>query len=116
MQGDPKPAEPGMRHAATRLADLLARGRWWVAGAWFAIVLVSMPFAARQTEHLSGGGFEVPGSQSKAVEDALERDSAMQLMGRWNWWLPGWLDRVLPDLGFESESPVRGQARATAEL
>lgn len=39
--------------------------------------------------------------------------AAMQLMGRWNWWLPGWLDRVLPDLGFESESTVRGQARAT---
>lgn len=42
--------------------------------------------------------------------------AAMQLMGRLNWWLPGWLDRVLPDLGFESEGPVRGQARATAEL
>ena len=28
--------------------------------------------------------------------------AAMQLMGRWNWWLPGWLDRLLPDLGFES--------------
>jgi len=22
--------------------------------------------------------------------------AAMQLMGRWNWWLPGWLDRLLP--------------------
>jgi RND superfamily putative drug exporter len=27
--------------------------------------------------------------------------ATMQLMGRWNWWLPGWLDRRLPDLGFE---------------
>jgi RND superfamily putative drug exporter len=27
--------------------------------------------------------------------------AAMQLMGGWNWWLPGWLDRLLPDLGFE---------------
>jgi putative drug exporter of the RND superfamily len=26
----------------------------------------------------------------------------MQLLGGWNWWLPGWLDRLLPDLGFES--------------
>jgi uncharacterized membrane protein YdfJ with MMPL/SSD domain len=28
--------------------------------------------------------------------------AAMQLLGAWNWWLPGWLDRLLPDLGFES--------------
>ena len=27
--------------------------------------------------------------------------ATMQLMGKWNWWLPGWLDRLLPDLGFE---------------
>jgi RND superfamily putative drug exporter len=27
--------------------------------------------------------------------------AAMKLMGRWNWWMPGWLDRVLPNLSFE---------------
>jgi uncharacterized membrane protein YdfJ with MMPL/SSD domain len=32
--------------------------------------------------------------------------AAMQLMGRWNWWLPGWLDRLLPDLGFEGPAPA----------
>jgi RND superfamily putative drug exporter len=31
--------------------------------------------------------------------------AAMQLMGRWNWWLPGWLDRLLPDLRFEARRP-----------
>jgi RND superfamily putative drug exporter len=35
--------------------------------------------------------------------------AAMVLMGRWNWWLPRWLDRLLPDLGFES---ARAPARA----
>jgi uncharacterized membrane protein YdfJ with MMPL/SSD domain len=35
--------------------------------------------------------------------------AAMQLMGRWNWWLPGWLDRLLPDLGVEGgTSPNMG--------
>ncbi|RJQ45683.1 MAG: MMPL family transporter [Gaiellales bacterium] len=24
--------------------------------------------------------------------------ATMKLLGRWNWWLPGWLDRLLPDL------------------
>jgi RND superfamily putative drug exporter len=30
--------------------------------------------------------------------------AAMQLMGRWNWWLPGWLDRILPDFNVEGDS------------
>jgi RND superfamily putative drug exporter len=28
--------------------------------------------------------------------------AAMKLMGRWNWWMPSWLDRVLPRLSFEN--------------
>ncbi|HET8639838.1 MAG TPA: MMPL family transporter [Solirubrobacterales bacterium] len=35
-------------------------------------MLLALPFASRQTEHLTGGGFDVPGSQSKAVSEALE--------------------------------------------
>jgi RND superfamily putative drug exporter len=27
--------------------------------------------------------------------------AAMELLGEWNWWLPGWLDRVLPHVGLE---------------
>ncbi|MGH2951349.1 MAG: MMPL family transporter, partial [Solirubrobacterales bacterium] len=34
--------------------------------------------------------------------------AAMQLMGRWNWWLPGWLDRILPRLSFEAGAPKPG--------
>jgi putative drug exporter of the RND superfamily len=41
--------------------------------------------------------------------------AAMRLMGKWNWWLPGWLDRILPkvsvegagDPGTETEREVR---------
>src|SRR5262249_31774381 len=31
----------------------------------------------------------------------------MQLMGRANWWFPGWLDRLLPHLHVESEEHER---------
>jgi RND superfamily putative drug exporter len=42
--------------------------------------------------------------------------AAMQLMGSWNWWLPGWLDRLLPDLGFERhEAPADDGASAPAQ-
>ena len=27
--------------------------------------------------------------------------AAMKLMGDWNWWMPSWLDRLIPDLSFE---------------
>ncbi|HEU4904729.1 MAG TPA: MMPL family transporter [Solirubrobacterales bacterium] len=27
--------------------------------------------------------------------------AAMKLMGEWNWWMPSWLDRMLPRLSFE---------------
>ncbi len=35
--------------------------------------------------------------------------ATMQLMGRWNWWLPAWLDRVLPNISIEG-SPEMGAA------
>jgi RND superfamily putative drug exporter len=28
--------------------------------------------------------------------------ATMSLLGRANWWLPGWLDRILPHLDLES--------------
>ena len=37
-------------------------------------MLLALPLAARQTEHLTGGGFDVPGSQSQAVSESLERE------------------------------------------
>ena len=39
--------------------------------------------------------------------------ATMRLMGRWNWWLPRWLDRILPNVSLEGEvAPVAGQAAA----
>ncbi|HWB68676.1 MAG TPA: MMPL family transporter, partial [Solirubrobacterales bacterium] len=58
----------------TRLAEFLGRRRRLVLFAWVLIVVLALPFASRQTEHLTGGGFDVPGSQSKAVSDALQNE------------------------------------------
>ncbi len=30
--------------------------------------------------------------------------STMAILGRWNWWLPSWLDRILPNLDVETPS------------
>src|SRR5262245_9718727 len=64
-------ANQPMRDGMTRLAGVLGRRRRWVLGIWIAIVVLALPFAAKQTEHLTGGGFDVPGSESKAVADAM---------------------------------------------
>jgi RND superfamily putative drug exporter len=57
-----------------RLDALIRRRRGLFLGAWALILIAAFPFAARQSEHLSGGGFDVPGSQSVAVQQAVERD------------------------------------------
>jgi uncharacterized membrane protein YdfJ with MMPL/SSD domain len=70
-----------MRDSMNRLAGFLGRRRRWVVGAWVLVVLLALPFAAKQTEHLTGGGFDVPGSQSLAVSEALQRDFGSQADG-----------------------------------
>jgi len=70
-----------MRDLMVKLAGLLGRHRRWVLLGWIAVVVVALPLASRQTEHLTGGGFDVPGSQSKAVGDSLQRDFGRQADG-----------------------------------
>src|SRR4051794_34321796 len=63
-----------MRDFMVKLAGFLGRRRRWVLLAWIAVVALALPLASHQTDHLTGGGFDVPGSQSKAVSDSLQRD------------------------------------------
>jgi len=65
----------------TRLAAFLARRRRWVIAAWLLVVICALPFAAKQTDHLTGGGFDVPGSQSQAVSESLQRNFGAQSNG-----------------------------------
>ena len=38
--------------------------------------------------------------------------AAMKLLGDWNWWMPSWLDRALPELSFEHGAPEPGARRS----
>ena len=62
-----------MQSAMLRLDGLLRRRRRLVLIAWAAVLIAAVPFAARQSEDLSSGGFDVPGSQSAEVAGALDR-------------------------------------------
>jgi RND superfamily putative drug exporter len=56
-----------------RLAGAVQRRRRLVLAAWLLLLLASLPFAARQTENLTGGGFDVPGTGSAKVEEEIDR-------------------------------------------
>ncbi len=62
-----------MREFMVKLAGFLGRHRRLVLLAWIAVVAVALPIASHQTDHLTGGGFDVPGSESKSVNDSIER-------------------------------------------
>jgi putative drug exporter of the RND superfamily len=38
--------------------------------------------------------------------------AVMQLLGKWNWWIPGWLERRLPRLDVEPVAPAGAEGRA----
>jgi len=63
-----------MRDFMVRLARFLGRRRRWVLAGWVVVVAIALPISMHQTDHLTGGGFDVPGSESKAVSDSLKND------------------------------------------
>ena len=62
-----------MQSAMNRLSAFVRRRRKLVAITWLVVLLASIPFASRQTENLTGGGFEAPGSGSAEVDHAVKR-------------------------------------------
>src|SRR5215203_1588367 len=72
------PRSSRMQTVMLRLDSFLRRHRRAVLIAWVVVLLAAVPFAARQSEDLSSGGFGVPGSQSAEVDAALERFPGVQ--------------------------------------
>ena len=56
-----------------RLSSGLRRYRWAVFAAWLLLLVPSVYLAMNQSSHLTGGGFEVEGSQSLRVQRELEQ-------------------------------------------
>ncbi|HEX6618811.1 MAG TPA: MMPL family transporter [Solirubrobacteraceae bacterium] len=56
-----------------RLSAFVRHRRKLVAIVWLVLLLVSVPFASRQTENLTGGGFEAPGTGSAEVDQQVKR-------------------------------------------
>lgn len=56
-----------------RLSSSLRRFRWAVFAAWLLLLVPSIYLALNQSSNLTGGGFEVEGSQSLQVQRQLEQ-------------------------------------------
>ena len=54
-----------------RLTAVIERRRRIVIAVWLVLLVAAAPLAMRQTEHLTSGGFAVPGSDSEAVDRGL---------------------------------------------
>jgi uncharacterized membrane protein YdfJ with MMPL/SSD domain len=67
-----------MQAAVDKLSGFLERRRFLVLSVWVALLLAAAPFAAKQTDHLTSGGFLVPGSESDVVDSNLERFDGAQ--------------------------------------
>ncbi len=94
-----------MHDFMVKLAGFLGRRRRLVLLAWVGVVALALPFAMNQTDHLTGGGFDVPGSESKAVSDSLQRDFAEETGGI------SVLLRAEPGAGAAAEAAAIGRVR-----
>ena len=60
-----------MQSAIDRLTAAIERRRTIVIVLWLVVLSAAIPFAMRQTDNLTSGGFVVPGSDSAAVDRGL---------------------------------------------
>ncbi len=61
-----------MQSVMMRTSDYLRRYRWLTVAVWLILIISAVGLVAGQGERLTGGGFEVAGSQSLTVHDAME--------------------------------------------
>jgi uncharacterized membrane protein YdfJ with MMPL/SSD domain len=63
-----------VERSLARLAGVVSRRRRTVFAVWVALLAAGGWFSLHQSDFLSGGGWEVPGSPSVQVSDALQKD------------------------------------------
>ena len=75
------------------------------AAAIMVVVFASFVFDDSRTVKMFGLGLAVAVLLDATVVRMLLVPSTMALLGERNWWLPRWLDRLLPRFTVEAESP-----------
>ena len=88
------------RDNPTAVAHGLERSGRIVTSAALIVILVAGSFAFADIVLIKalGVGIAIAVALDATIVRALLVPATMRLLGRWNWWLPAWLDRRLPAL------------------
>jgi RND superfamily putative drug exporter len=91
---------------ATSVAQGLRASAGTISSAALIMVAVFGVFAGTGTPSIKeiGVGMSVAIALDATLVRLILVPATMEIMGRWNWWLPGRLDRLLPHAGFEGRS------------
>jgi RND superfamily putative drug exporter len=76
------------------------------AAAIMVVVFGSFVLESDRTLKLMGLGLAVAIFLDATIVRMLLVPATMELLGDWNWWLPGWLDRILPEVAVEKALDV----------
>ncbi len=73
-----------------------------ITGAGAILILVAAGFVAADIVMIKaiGLGLAIAVFVDITIVRGLAAPALMRIFGRWNWWMPGWLDRVLPDVSY----------------
>ena len=87
---------------ATAVAEGLARTAGVITGAALIMVTVFAAFALAQTITIKsiGVGMAIAVALDATIIRVFLVPATMRLLGRWNWWAPGVLDRIVSRVGF----------------
>ncbi|MDE0499618.1 MAG: MMPL family transporter [Acidimicrobiaceae bacterium] len=83
------------------------------AAAIMVVVFGSFVLEDNRVIKLFGFGLAAAIAFDATVVRMLIVPSTMELLGARNWWLPAWLDRIIPNLRVEGELPDRDSAAAS---
>jgi uncharacterized membrane protein YdfJ with MMPL/SSD domain len=94
------------------VAEGLRASAGTISSAALIMVAVFSAFAFTGTPSIKeiGVGLSVAIALDATLVRLILVPATMEIMGRWNWWLPKRLDRVLPHAGFEGRSGRREPA------
>jgi RND superfamily putative drug exporter len=94
------------------VAEGLRASAGTISSAALIMVAVFAVFAGTGTPSIKeiGVGMSVAIALDATLVRLILVPATMEIMGRWNWWLPKGVDRVLPHAGFEGRSGGREPA------
>jgi putative drug exporter of the RND superfamily len=107
--------EEYLKHGDTRraVADGLAKTARVITAAAAIMVVVFLSFVTSQEVFLKlfGIGLAAAILLDATVVRMVLVPAVMQLLGRWNWWIPNWLERALPRLDVERAAVGAAEGR-----